>query len=160
MEKDPRRDLIRLHLSDGIGAILLRRLLDHFGNASAAAAADEKALQQVDGIGPALAGAIRAVTDDQVDEELAEAEKRDIRVLAFGDPDYPKGLARIFDYPLVLYVRGRLGEEDAVGFGVVGSRRCTHYGLEQSERFGELLGGAGFTVVSGGAWLSLTQTAA
>jgi len=49
----------------------------------------------------------------------------------------------------VLYAKGELRPTDAVAIAVVGTRRCTIYGGEQARRFGELLAGAGFTVVSG-----------
>ena len=127
MDEIQRRATIRLHLADGIGAILIKRLIDHFGDAAAAAAASPATLQRVDGIGPTLAAAVSTVTDEQVDEELAEAERIGVRVLVAGESGYPKALLRIYDYPPVLYVRGRLTAEDAVAFGVVGARRCTHY---------------------------------
>ncbi|MBU0617628.1 MAG: DNA-processing protein DprA, partial [Planctomycetes bacterium] len=61
----------------------------------------------------------------------------------------PPGLRQIADPPIVLYLKGELRPTDAVAIAVVGTRRCTIYGGEQARRFGELLAGAGFTVVSG-----------
>ena len=72
-----------------------------------------------------------------------------MRIICRADPDYPEGLKRIPDGPIVLYVKGELRPTDAIALAIVGSRRCTIYGSEQARRFGELLAGAGFTVVSG-----------
>jgi len=142
---------LRLHLAEGVGSVLFHRLTAAFGSAEEAARVSAGRLQRVEGVGEKVAAAIGAVTDAQVDEELALAEQHGVRVLANGDEGYPAALRAIPDPPPVLYVRGAMEPADAVAVGVVGARRCTHYGLEQAERFAELLGRAGFTVVSGGA---------
>ncbi len=67
------------------------------------------------------------------------------------DEEYPALLKLIDDPPTVLYVRGAIEPRDLQGLAIVGSRRCSYYGREQAERFGALLAGAGFTIVSGGA---------
>jgi len=145
------RAYVRLHLADGVGAVLAGRVIEAFGGAEAVPFARPEALKRVPGVGEKTAQAIAAVTDEQVDDELAEARRCGAEVLCREDAGYPAALRSIYDPPAVLYVRGRLEPADAVALGVVGARRCTHYGLEQAERFGGLLGRAGFTVVSGGA---------
>jgi len=141
---------LRLHLAEGVGAVIFRRLVERFGDAAAVAAGVGQ-LTGVAGVGAKIAEAITSVTDEQVEAELAEAKRRGVSILIDEDGEYPKALRTIYDYPPVLYVLGRLEPADALAFGVVGARRCSHYGMEQAERFGELLGRAGFTVVSGGA---------
>ncbi len=142
---------LRLTLADGVGAITIRRLVNHFGDIEAAVNAPSEQLRQVEGIGEKTASAIAAVDESAVDEELALADKHGVTVLCVEDAAYPAALKNIYDPPPVLYVRGEVTESDAVALGIVGSRRCTHYGLEQADRFGGLLGRAGFTVISGGA---------
>ena len=146
-----RRLHLRLHLAEGVGAIRFKRLLEHFGDVEAVCGAGVGQLKQVSGVGPKAAQGIAAVDEAAVDAELALAQEAGAEVLCLEDAAYPRPLKLIDDPPPVLYVRGELAEADAVALGVVGSRRCTHYGLEQAERFGGLLGRAGFTVISGGA---------
>ncbi|MEI8191643.1 MAG: DNA-processing protein DprA, partial [candidate division NC10 bacterium] len=85
----------------------------------------------------------------ELEQEIEAAGEHGVRIICRADADYPEGLKRIPDAPIVLYVKGELRPTDAVAVAVVGSRRCTIYGSEQARRFGELLAGAGFTVVSG-----------
>ena len=146
-----RRLHIRLHLAEGVGAVGFRRLVTHFGDLERVFAAGRSGLQDVQGVGGKTANAILAVDDEAVDEEFAAAEARGVAIVCRRDSDYPVALEHIFDPPPVLYLRGRLEPADAIALAVVGSRRCTHYGIEQAERFGGLLGRAGLTVISGGA---------
>ena len=145
------RAVVRLHLADGVGAVTYGRLVKAFGSAEAALSSGPAEWIRVPHIGEKIVAAMSAITDKDVDEELDVAAKTGARVLTQESVEYPLPLKHIDDPPAVLYVRGSLRESDAVSLGVVGSRRCTHYGLEQAQRFGELLGQAGLTVISGGA---------
>ncbi|MCD6378539.1 MAG: DNA-processing protein DprA [Planctomycetes bacterium] len=146
-----RRNYIRLNLADGIGAVRTNQLIEHFGSVEEIFKSNANQLQQIDGIGPKLAHAITSISDDDVEKELALAEKYEVQILCIEDADYPAALKRIYDPPPVLYVRGQLEQNDTVALAIVGARRCSHYGLEQSGRFASLLVRAGFTIVSGGA---------
>ena len=150
IDKGRLRAYLRLHLADGVGAVTFKRLVENFGDVETAAKARGQ-WQRVEGIGPKTAEAMEAVTDTQIDDELKAAEQVGADIIVLEDERYPAALAAIHDPPPLLYVRGRLEKADALAFGVVGSRHCTYYGLEQAERFAQLLGRAGFTIVSGGA---------
>lgn len=142
---------LRLHLAAGVGPRTFRAVVNHFGDLERAFAAGPAGLRAVDGVGAQTARAVFEVDDEAVDAELALVDQCGAQVIAFDAPDYPVALRNTHDPPAVLYVRGRLEAADAISLAVVGSRRCTHYGMEQANRFGGLLGRAGFTVVSGGA---------
>jgi DNA processing protein len=84
--------------------------------------------------------------------ELDRAAELGVRICCQLDDDYPTLLRHIADPPICLYVRGTLQADDASALGIVGSRRCSHYGQEQARRFGFLAAQAGLTVVSGLAY--------
>lgn len=62
------------------------------------------------------------------------------------DPEYPAGLADLEEVPAIWV----LGELRAFpGVAVVGTRRCTRYGVDLAESFGAVIARAGWTTVSG-----------
>jgi DNA processing protein len=148
------RHWLQLSLTEGIGPILTRRLIAAAGSAQAACTADVDLLNNVEGIGLSksrkIASALRAAAGE-VDRELERAAAQKVTILCPDDESYPPLLRSIPDPPTVLYARGTIEPRDLNAVAIVGSRRCSIYGREQAERFGSLLAGAGYTVVSGGA---------
>ena len=148
------RDWLQLSLTEGLGPILTRRIVDTAGSAEAACRADVDLLNNVEGIGLAksrkIAQALRQAAR-QVDSELERARMRNLQLVCPDNEHFPPLLRSIPDPPTVLYSWGGFEPRDLNAVAIVGSRRCSMYGREQAERFGSLLAGAGITVVSGGA---------
>jgi DNA processing protein len=147
-------DWLRLSLTDGIGPILARRLIDATGSPAAAVTANEALLRTIDGIGTTKAMSLATSLKKsaiEAEDELQRAEDAGARIICPDDEEYSLPLKEIPDPPLVLYIRGSIEPRDLNAVAIVGSRKCSLYGKEQAERFGALLAGAGFTVVSGGA---------
>lgn len=148
------RHWLQLSLTDGVGPILGRRIIDAAGGIEAACEASPALLRNVEGIGSAKAGRIHESLRDSfaaADSELERARRMGLGLVCPEDESYPPLLRTTPDPPLVLYVKGSIEPRDLNAVAVVGSRKCSFYGREQAERFSALLGGAGFTVVSGGA---------
>lgn len=143
-------DLVRLNMVEGVGASLLRTLMNRFGSATAALNAPQSVLRDVPGIGPKLAPRIAAARREQdAVRELALCQERNVRILSSVDADFPDGLRTIPAPPALIYLRGTLLPRDGLAVAIVGSRHCTHYGMRQAERLASSLARVGFTIVSG-----------
>lgn len=91
----------------------------------------------------------RPVTLDQLEDQVHAWEQEDIELVTVLRADYPVNLRMVHDRPPVLFLRGRLEQEDARSVAVVGTRNATKRGREQAARIAHELVGAGYVVVSG-----------
>ncbi len=141
---------LKLIRADNVGPTTFAKLIKHFGSADRALGASVSELAKINGIGFKTAEQI-ARTHNTFDTtaELELADKLDIWIINLADERYPPVLKQIYDPPPVLYVKGSLTRQDNLCIAIVGSRRCSLYGQEQSSRFAHLLSSAGFTICSG-----------
>jgi len=156
MEYSGYKSLLALTLTEGFGQMTIKRCIEMFGGADVALGATVQELASIDRVGTQRARRLRSALDQTltstaVQDECERIESHGVRLIAHGDADYPRLLNLIPDPPMLLWVRGRMFEEDALALGMVGSRRCSHYGGEQADRFASLCAQSGLTIVSGGA---------
>lgn len=141
---------LTLNLADGIGPVLMQRLLQKFGNAEAVLAAEPSQLQEVEGIGSKAAQRIAlARTHDEAKKLIDQCRQHEILLISQDDIRYPPHLRRIPNPPAFLYIKGEWKVPDNFAVAVVGTRHATSYGLQQAERLGAELSQRGLTVVSG-----------
>jgi len=148
--------------ADGVGPIILERLLAAFGGPNEilavargrdGAAALRAASRDPGGPGLAMsesASEALAVAARRVEAILAGFRAAGVVPLGIDDPDFPERLRLIELPPRVLFVRGdvtSLGAAAAVA--VVGTRRPTDGGRRTASRIGAALARAGALVVSG-----------
>jgi DNA processing protein len=141
---------LKLIRADNVGPTTFGKLIKHFGSPDRALGTSAAELAKIDGISSKSAEQI-ARTRNKFDSraELELAEKLGVWIISLDDERYPPVLKRIYDPPAVLYIKGSLTSSDNLAIAIVGTRRCSLYGQEQSSRLAHLLSSAGFTICSG-----------
>jgi DNA processing protein len=143
---------LTLQAVDGVGDRTLVRMVQAFGSPEAvlAASADDLVGR---GCTPEMAANVRQGPDakvrQQIDRQVKTVERLRIRVLTIFDRTYPERLRTIADPPPLLYVTGRLTQDDHVAVAIVGGRRATPVGRSVTEEIARDLAAAGVTIVSG-----------
>lgn len=92
---------------------------------------------------------IKNRNEDYLKKVLYILEEQNIEVVTIYDENYPKSLKNIYNKPLVLYIKGKILEEDEFAIAVVGSRKATSYGKWATEKFVKELVNLDITIVSG-----------
>jgi len=125
-------------------------VLETFGNPEDVYYGDKSAYAAIQGLTEKGCQAL-------ADKDLSEAQKildrciqKDIQICTYHDGIYPFRLKNIPDPPLVLYYRGRLtGMDSCPMIAVVGTRKCSAYGVTTARRMGYQIVRCGGMVVSG-----------
>jgi len=134
----------------GMGSIRQHTVLDAFGSAKEAYNATKA---DIDAFGEFSAAEKSVLCDkslDRAERIYKECKQKKIDIIDYTSKDYPVLLREIHDYPLVLYVKGKLGNmADEFPIAMVGTRRPSVYGRRMAEQFSYEIAAAGMTIVSG-----------
>lgn len=136
----------------GLGPRRIVALLRYFGTVEAVYLASEVEYAQVEELDRSCIAPLMEKDLSDAERVLEQCYRKRVNLLTIQDAGYPQRLKNIPDPPALLYYRGRVpavDEEPTVA--VVGTRKCSPYGLLCAKRFGFHLAGCGCTVVSGGA---------
>ena len=133
-----------------LGSRKQKVLLKHFGSGQALWNASPEELMSVPGL---TANNIRIIQKNKnlsiVNQGLETLKRMAISFVWLGHPDYPSLLSKIPGAPIGLFYLGRLPKDDMPKVAIIGSRRCSPYGLSTARSFGLALAKHGVVIVSG-----------
>ena len=137
-------------LSASVGAERLNRLIKIFGTAEQVFKASEQALKDDGGLtGTGLAILINNRNTLIIDELRKECERLKISYISRESDEFPKSLKDIPNAPIGLFCLGKLPPDDSPKVAIIGSRKCSEYGLIASRLVAKPLAEAGTVIVSG-----------
>ena len=134
----------------GVSDRMKAELLRHFSDPEDIYFADGDAFSHIDGLTKENLESLRDKALSPAEKILSDVMKYKLHILTYRDVAYPNRLKAIADPPLVLYYKGSLPDFDNNPvIGVVGTRKCTPYGLSAAKKFGHEIASCGGILVSG-----------
>lgn len=124
---------IALSLTERVGSVTMRQLLERFGAAEAVMKAGLDRLL-AEGVSPFVARKISEQTLDRAKSIIEQCERQGVRILVYGMPGYPEAFAECADAPSVIYVRGAVDFNEGKWVSVVGTRYASPTGLSTCDR--------------------------
>ncbi|WP_127844595.1 DNA-processing protein DprA [Psychroflexus aestuariivivens] len=145
--------LLALHRMNNVGHINAKKLISHFGSATALFEASRKDLSQISGIG---AKRIQEILDPsylkEAESELKFISDEKFLVTDYKDPKYPSRLKQCIDSPILLFSRGNIDIQNKRIISIVGTRKITSHGIAFCEELVENLSPLDPVIVSGLAY--------
>lgn len=144
LSETEKRDWLRLSRTENIGPITFYRLIERYGDASAA-------LDALPGLS-SRGGAKKPLTAPPVstiEREIEALTKLGGKIITAACPDYPLALSATDDAPPVISVIGDTDLLNASCIAMVGARNASLNGKKFAERLARDLGARGQTIVSG-----------
>ncbi len=139
-----RRDWLRLIRTENVGPVTFRDLINRFGSAETALAMLPELVRRGGGRRP-----LRVVGIDAAEAEMEAVEKSGARLVALGEPEYPRLLAQLDHAPPLVTLAGDPAVFDLPAVAIVGSRNASAAGIRMAQRLASGLGSEGYAVISG-----------
>lgn len=145
------RKWIRLLTTPGLGIKLSLRLIESLGDPSNFVDVKNSILNELTFISQNIKDKLSKDIDPPNWARIQKVmESKNIKYLTILDDDYPSLLKSIFEPPLILFYRGNFDSEKIRrSLAVVGTRKCTFYGKEQTKKIVEGLCMSGVAIISG-----------
>jgi DNA processing protein len=140
---------VGFNIVPGIGRVRFSQLESFFGNIRNAWKAGPNDLKQAGLDSPTLQAIETYRPKIDLEEEMEKLETWGVGAYTFHDPEYPARLKEIYDYPPLIYVKGKLVSQDEWCIAVVGTRKATAYGRQVTEEIVTDLARNKISVVSG-----------
>lgn len=145
--------LLALQSVEGVGDVVAKKLITHFGDASSIFQAKSHQLARIDGIGATLLKNLKSPSIFKKAElELSYIQEQNLLATCFLDELYPERLKHCYDGPLLLFGAGTIDFSNRKVISIVGTRQITSYGLEFCRRFMEEIAPLNPIIVSGFAY--------
>ena len=142
--------LLRLWSVPRIGSQRIRNMIARFKSPDAVLRASPRELVEIEGIDKTLAYQIKNKSDAQfAAKQMQLMEKVNARLISFWDKNYPELLKKIYDPPVILFVRGQIESLQIPGLAVVGTRNPSSYGKLITEKLSREIASQGVVITSG-----------
>ncbi|MFT4007548.1 MAG: DNA-processing protein DprA [Lacrimispora sp.] len=134
-----------------LGAVKIKKLYDYMGSYKRIYNIERKELEAA---GPLKQDEVSVLEGykgrlDACRKELEKVETKGIRFITPWDEEYPRRFLDIYGYPMGIFCKGRLPEEERPAAAVVGARNCTNYGRQLASYMAGELSKAGVQIISG-----------
>jgi DNA processing protein len=143
LSETQRLDWLRLIRSESVGPRTFRSLINTYGSVQAALEALPDLARKSGRL------MLKVTTQQEAEAEYARIMQRGARLIAMGEPDYPKRLLQTYDAPPLLLVRGNGNVLTKPMVAIVGSRNASAAGCKLTQTLARDLSEAGLIVVSG-----------
>ena len=136
----------------GIGPVGRAALIRLFGSAERVYALTEEMCRSTEGFEARWLEGVLDKDLSAAEQILVDCDNKDIHIVCYHMDEYPDRLRSLPDAPPVLYYRGSLPNfDDEAAIAVVGTRKCSAYGLLHAKQFSRLIAASGGMIISGGA---------